>query len=386
MRLARLLDPVTTRQFFASFEKDVLHIARNDPSFFGDLFSFSHLDHLISSLPDNRNLKIVRTSVEGVSESPGLDPQGKILLQDAYEHFARGYSIAVDRIHDVWKPVSELSHDLRRELGCDIAINLYCSPPDGSGFIPHWDDHDVLVLQLEGEKSWSFFEGGPVLPFRSFREQADRWQYARVPTRKVLLKPGDTLYIPRGFYHQATAASQGSLHLTVGLRPLSYKDLVIAWVEQEAGRNPRWRQSIFPHATTDELPLLPELQDLLDTVPAATEWGPILDRLYRDQVRAMSLPPDGHFRQLINAGHIDAETVFEKRPDTRMTLTDTDGGKIELTFAGSSRQYPETASLTLNLIAERDHFRAPEVAGFLDETETLILLRHLHARGLIRVT
>ena len=38
-----------------------------------------------------------------------------------------------------------------REL---VQVNTYLTTADAAGFNLHWDDHDVLIVQLGGEKSW----------------------------------------------------------------------------------------------------------------------------------------------------------------------------------------------------------------------------------------
>ncbi|MGH3830643.1 MAG: JmjC domain-containing protein [Pseudonocardiaceae bacterium] len=35
-----------------------------------------------------------------------------------------------------------------------VQVNTYLTTQDTSGFVLHWDDHDVIIVQLAGEKSW----------------------------------------------------------------------------------------------------------------------------------------------------------------------------------------------------------------------------------------
>ncbi|WP_236595498.1 cupin domain-containing protein, partial [Mycobacterium paraintracellulare] len=57
-----------------------------------------------------------------------------------------------------------LSHSLEVELNFPTRVNAYVTPPDATGFAPHYDPHDVLVLQIRGSKTWHVSTGAPVPP------------------------------------------------------------------------------------------------------------------------------------------------------------------------------------------------------------------------------
>jgi NAD(P)-dependent dehydrogenase (short-subunit alcohol dehydrogenase family) len=50
---------------------------------------------------------------------------------------------------------------LAADLGHPTQVNAYITPPSSRGFSPHYDVHDVFVLQVAGEKHWRIHE--PVL-------------------------------------------------------------------------------------------------------------------------------------------------------------------------------------------------------------------------------
>lgn len=99
------------------------------------------------------------------------------------------------------------------------SANAYLAVGDTDGFNLHWDDHDVIAVQLSGEKSWEV--RGPSRPAPMYRD-AER---NRTPSEEVLWKgvmqAGDVMHIPRGFWHTATRIGSGddghSLHVTFGL-------------------------------------------------------------------------------------------------------------------------------------------------------------------------
>lgn len=98
-----------------------------------------------------------------------------------------------------------------------VGANVYLTPANSQGFAPHYDDIEAFVLQIEGKKEWLLYaprNDDEVLP----RESSENFRQDELgdPAFKVVLSPGDLLYFPRGWIHQArTAGNQHSLHITL---------------------------------------------------------------------------------------------------------------------------------------------------------------------------
>ena len=147
--------------------------------------------------------------------------------------FADGTTIVLQALHRIWFPVIEFATDLRAELGHPIQVNAYVTPPSSRGFSAHYDIHDVFVLQLAGEKRWIVHE--PVFesplrtqPWTERRADLERTVAEQEPVLDVVLRPGDALYLPRGFIHAAEALGETCAHLTVGIHVITRHALVEA--------------------------------------------------------------------------------------------------------------------------------------------------------------
>jgi len=51
-------------------------------------------------------------------------------------------------LHVAWPPLVTFGSELAAELGHPVQINAYVTPPQNRGFAPHYDVHDVFVLQI----------------------------------------------------------------------------------------------------------------------------------------------------------------------------------------------------------------------------------------------
>lgn len=81
---------------------------------------------------------------------------------------------------------------------------------------PHFDQYDVFLVQLQGDKHWSLDDGNHVLA--DLRTDSDVRLLADFKaTHSTIQKPGDVLYIPPGVGHHGVA-SDHCITLSVGIR------------------------------------------------------------------------------------------------------------------------------------------------------------------------
>ncbi|MEV8030858.1 cupin domain-containing protein [Streptomyces sp. NPDC086182] len=99
-----------------------------------------------------------------------------------------------------------------------VQVNAYLTTNDASGFPLHWDDHDVVIVQLAGEKEWEVRATSRAVPM--YRDADPN----STPSDEIiwagLMRTGDVMHIPRGHWHQATRTGSGSgksLHVTFGI-------------------------------------------------------------------------------------------------------------------------------------------------------------------------
>jgi hypothetical protein len=132
-------------------------------------------------------------------------------------------------LHRTWPAIADFAVALSEQLGHPVQVNAYVTPPQNTGFAPHYDTHDVFVLQFAGRKSWRIHEPVWPLPLRSQpwqeRKAAVAERSAQTPLIDEVLEPGDALYLPRGFLHAATSLGEVSGHLTVGVHPVTRRAL-----------------------------------------------------------------------------------------------------------------------------------------------------------------
>ncbi|WP_291037417.1 cupin domain-containing protein [Herbiconiux sp.] len=208
---------------------------------FSDLFSASAVDELVRE----RGLRtpFIRMAHEGSVLPPasftasggfGAEIGDQVSSEKVLAEFAAGATIVLQGLHRVWPPLIDFTRRLVDDIGHPAQVNAYVTPASSRGFDPHYDVHDVFVLQIAGEKHWRIH--APVHP-DPLRDQPWTDHKAAVaeaalgePVIDAVLRPGDALYLPRGWIHSATALGGTSVHLTVGMSAYTRADVVRALV------------------------------------------------------------------------------------------------------------------------------------------------------------
>src|SRR6478609_4195455 len=203
---------------------------------FSDLFSADAVDELISErglrtpfLRMAKNGSVLATTGFTRSGGVGATIGDQVADDKVLAQLAGGATLVLQALHRTWPPLIRFGGDLARELGHPVQINAYITPPENQGFAAHYDTHDVFVLQIAGSKRWTIHR--PVIddPLPTQTWEHRRAQVAaratETPLIDAVLRPGDALYLPRGFLHSAVAQGEVSIHLTVGVHPLTAYDL-----------------------------------------------------------------------------------------------------------------------------------------------------------------
>jgi len=216
--LAWLLAPVAVQTFLDDlWGAAPHHIDRGRTDYFDRLLAGpSAVDQLLAALVTEPSaVRLVRGTDHLEPEQYTL-PDGTLDVARVHAEADSGYTVICNNIEKYLRVMSTLTHGVEVELNFPTHVNAYVTPPSATGFLPHYDHHDVLVLQIQGSKTWYFYGDDPVPPH--LMQQMYEVNPAGLPEPTSLhLAAGDTLYLPRGRVHSAETGAEPSVHLTVGI-------------------------------------------------------------------------------------------------------------------------------------------------------------------------
>jgi hypothetical protein len=235
LTIERLLEPFSFRAFTnAWYEKKPLLIKRRSPDFYASLLTLDDVNEEIGrghfAAPA---VRLARNGDELDAKAftvPASSPNchwsdttvDKELL---FAKFYDGYTIVLVEYEQHSAAMLRLRHEVERAFHSPVRTHIYITPRNAQGFSPHWDPTNVFILQFAGTKEWMIYDSPVTLP--TDRQMLRRGEWTRVePTLTATLEPGDLLYIPRGFVHEARSGDAVSGHATLEMQALTWADLL----------------------------------------------------------------------------------------------------------------------------------------------------------------
>jgi Cupin superfamily protein len=280
-------------------------------------------------------------------------------------------------LHLQWEPLALFCRDLEAELGHPVQANAYYTPRKAQGLPVHHDTHDVFSLQVAGRKRWLVYEPVLELPLKHQRYSPSLGPPGR-PVEDVTLAPGDTLYLPRGWLHEATTSETDSLHITVGVNVYTWLDAVRAALDG-CGDDIRFRRGVPPDDADPPAELLESLRERLSPESVA--------RRQRERfVRGRRPLRHGQLRALRALEALGLDTEVERRA-TAIADVERANGTVALSFEGKTVVFPaHAAAAVADVVSAAASFRPRDLAGDLDDEGRLVLVRRLVREGFLLVS
>lgn len=291
-----------------------------------------------------------------------------------------GATLVLDAADELYGPVDDLAGDIERALRERTQVNLYASFNATRGFETHWDDHDVLVVQVHGSKHWRVF--GPTRRYPSRRDVETPEPPDGAPEMDFTLTAGDVLHVPRGWWHDASATEGASLHLTFGVNSCTGADFV-TWLADELRRHEVARADLPRYAGPEvRAQRVRELSELLTKELSEPD---VLDRFFAD--RDAMAPP-----RTWSGLPFSVHDTLPSAPDGTVTLQapraalseDADAGTVTLVADGNRLTFAAPAAPVLRALldgATHTVGELVETSGGLDAETVATLCTELVRNG-----
>jgi hypothetical protein len=362
-----------------------LHVARGEPGRFDDLLSARDADRLITEPglrhPGFRLVKAgARLELRDYSGDVPWRPTPFTGVADVPRVLAEvdaGATVVLQGLHLNWRPLAAYCRGLEARLGQPAQANAYLTPRRSQGLPVHHDTHDVFVLQVAGKKRWLVYEPVLELPLRDQRYTAELGPPGDV-VLDVVLAPGDTLYLPRGWLHEALTSDEDSLHLTIGVNAVTWLDALRAALDRCAG-DVGFRRSVPYDGSGGE-----ELLERLATHLAPDEVAATLRERF---VRTRRPVRDAGIAELRALDALTSSTPVERRPTVIADLGEAEDSRLALVYEGKRLTFPAHAREELeHAVGTTEPFTADDLPGRLDHAGRLVLVRRLVREGFLRLS
>ncbi len=357
---------------------------------FGDLLSLDDVDRILTTTSPRRpEIRVVRDGREvppaRYTRSGTLGSRTLTDLPDVERLLALfddGATIVLQGLQRTWPPVGRLCRGLEEDLTHPVQANAYLTPPSSQGLSVHHDTHDVFALQTYGRKRWVTYRPLVDHPLPGQRRPVDVAALGE-PTVDAELQPGDCLYLPRGTLHAAATTGHASLHLTVGVRVVTWHDVSRRLVDRTRDVA-AFREALpagvarRPDELRDELRgRVKQLADLLLDIDAHDVAAAEADRFWS----GLHARPTGGLRsRLVD---VDDDTQLSPRDRLPFTLT-VSGERLRVRRAGVELEMPSWVEPAVRALLSGP-VRLGALPGGLDAASRRVLAGRLVREGMVVV-
>ncbi|MEP7090929.1 MAG: cupin domain-containing protein, partial [Nocardioidaceae bacterium] len=359
--------------FLAKIWASRIHVHRTDADALVGLLTFADVDHLLTSTAIRT--PAVRVAKNGTvlpasaftrpATLAGQSLSGLVDPRKVFDLFDDGATVVLQGLHRYWQPLGALVAELELALGHPCQANAYLTPPASQGFAVHEDSHDVFVFQTHGSKVWEVHEGGE--------------------RQTVVLEPGVSMYLPTGTPHAARAQESVSLHVTIGINQVTWRNVLeraLAGTLEEAGTQH------LPAGYLEDPSLLADgLADRLETLATALrdlDPAAVADCEVRRFLTGRTLWQSGGLLDRAAQRVLSDASVLRRRPGHPCVLVP-EGDRLRVLLGDRELVMPGRLAEVLDVVRAAGSFTPADLADHLDEASRLVVCRRLVREGLLEV-
>ncbi len=369
-----------------TFGQASLHVpASGRPIGAGDLLTIDDVDHLVAAtglrspgfrlvrqgetLPVSRVTRKVRIGSRPVDDL--------VDVAAVHREVGAGATLVLQGLHRSFAPVASFCRDLERTLTHPVQANAYLTPPVAQGLDLHEDPHDVFAVQSYGSKRWVVHppDGGPA------------WD--------LELRPGDVLYLPAGTRHAAQTVDDASLHLTIGVRTVTWRriieqavDAVLAGdADLDRSLPAGWAENPGDLVATATVTVQRVAQRLAD----ATDHPIVIEREAERFWGSRTPDRSGGLRDIIELDRVDDRTPLRRRGDVSVRVLgvgaspQSPSADIEVVLADRTLRLPASVAPALHRVIAADRLQPSDLDDLMDGPSRLVLTRRLVREGVLTI-
>ncbi|KAK4475467.1 hypothetical protein MN116_002518 [Schistosoma mekongi] len=202
--LREMLKPIVLEEFFrVNYQKTPLY-AEHSGSKFGVWLNFAFLKKILNKefLFFGQHVDLI----EGTTLQNGIvNPPGRAFAGTVWEHYSHRKGLRFHNLQTFSRHLRFRIGLLQEYFGCNFILTAYLFPSKSTELSSNHLDSDIFILQQEGSQS---------IQISSNDKMHSKGQNKRAML--VNLKPGDLLYIPKGFTYSISHSNvEHSLHLCI---------------------------------------------------------------------------------------------------------------------------------------------------------------------------
>jgi ribosomal protein L16 Arg81 hydroxylase len=207
--LEDLLAPLTVGEFRKALRERAFFFRRGEGvNRFANLLDWATLRHIVEDgIFPAADVRIMRAS-KLLSALVYLDGK-KVNAEKLATLMRNGASLITQPINAYVPALHALCENIRRQVADYVWAGAVAQTGSGGALTIHYDPEDLIILQLEGTKRWRIFSPTVTYPVAGAKPLG-------LPSENLVLdevlRPGDLMFLPAGFWHVCENGPDLSLH------------------------------------------------------------------------------------------------------------------------------------------------------------------------------
>lgn len=381
-----LIAPYSIETFFQTYwEKQFLHIARNQPNYFDSILSLLDIDDFLSQqnlLPES--IRLVRQGVDIPTDKwtkTALLARGITTTtanpEAILKYYNEGATIVISYAQLTIPNLTKACITLEQTLKIPFQTNIYITPPNAQGFSIHYDTHDIFLVQIKGAKTWRFYDTGESLPTKQ-----QSFTHSPELIKELNITAGDVLYLPRGVVHEAFSTTNATIHVNFSCNPHYGFNLIEDLAKLAEQDNVFFRKTI-PHGFSTEAEKNDYKQAFKEAIAQLIDKYPIetlLDKQKTGFVRKQKEDLAGRFINVFESPNLTLDSVVCRRQGLAcLILEKADATLIQ--YAEQEIRIPQF--LEKSIFFQDTPFKVRDIKGLITPRGKLELVQQLVRLGFL---
>lgn len=382
--LEYILSPITNEAFVKEYwDRKPFYIQRRNPHYYDAILTLAQIDNYLSrndirfpSIRIAKNGKNIPTSLVSKFLSIGQYSTDELIDSDKlFTQLNEGATIFLQLMHTGINSLSDFVSQLEKQLKFKVETHLFLTPKNSQGLLAHYDTTSAFIMQIFGTKTWSVYE--PTIELPLLNDTFDNTKHRQ--THKIFeitLQPGDVIFIPKGFVHEAMTNNDTSLHITTVLCSTTWLDVFTILVDNLKSKRRFREASIVSMNPIDELASLKKTaREISEEHYSQT----MLQQSFTTQI----IDNKNRIFDYLNLSIIDQSTKLMIRPFISFNIL-LDEKTATVQFYNKRISFPAFTSDALNYIATNHEFIVKDISSLLDDKSKIVLTRKLIKEGFLK--
>ncbi len=295
-----------------------------------------------------------------------------------------GYTVRFPDVTDLSAPLNDFTRALEKQIGNPVGVVVFWSAPTNAAPV-HYDEVDVIVIQLVGTKQWYISNAPTTLP--------NKWKNTAEGTppfsdyQTIDVAPGDFIYLPRGTAHTVKSTSE-SIHLSIGFVPVTVREGMNAVLDHLSDLDIRLRQNIGHRAdditnADNQTTIHQQIRQGLEHLLAQSQSDAFIeDALKRRQAHMIAALPK--LKPTTLASPLQANTAIVHSPHAMVEMIAT-ADTVDFSQPGEHILVHKGAQESLTFIINTPRFLVSDIPGEFGLDVKVALVSRLLSSGFLQL-